>query len=292
VLVLAQDEARRLEHNFLGTEHLLLGLVAEGEGVGFKALTELGATHDVLRTRIVEIVTPGAPGTASGAPPFTPRSKQVLELSLKEALELGHNYIGTEHLLLGLLREGSGVAAQVLVASGLDLSTVRKKVIELLLGFAANNPAAARTTPAGTMLQTRAKALAGTEAVGSHHYLRAILEDEGSLGARVLRSLGVTPESVAARVQEIGVAGSTDELHVPPIRIGLGAGMSITVDDPALIERLRASLLEKGKGEGLGEAVRDALAGWLDRQPDEPRPPATAPSEAPPADDPPAAESE
>src|SRR3954453_8367882 len=159
VPVLAQDEARALEHNFLGTEHLLLGLIKEGEGVGYVALTELGLTHDRLRAKITETITPGAPGTASGAPPFTPRSKQVLELSMKEALQLGHNYIGTEHLLLGLIAEGSGVAAQVLVAEGLNLSAVRMKVIELLVGHAAKTPQGpAHTTPAGTMLATRAKA--------------------------------------------------------------------------------------------------------------------------------------
>jgi ATP-dependent Clp protease ATP-binding subunit ClpA len=270
VLVLAQDEARALEHNFLGTEHLLLGMIKEGEGIGWKALTELGLTYDRVFGEVTKIVKPGEPGNASGAPPFTPRSKKVLDLSMKEALELGHNYIGTEHLLLGLVREGEGVAAQVLVADGLDLSTVRKKVIELLLGFAAKNPAApARMTPAATQLSTRAKALAGTEAVGSHHFLLATIEDDGSLGARVLASLGVTAEAVSTRIKEIGVAGTTDEIRPdPPVKISLGAGMSIQIDDPTLVDRLRQNLVEKGKGEGLGQAVRDALEGWLDARPD------------------------
>jgi ATP-dependent Clp protease ATP-binding subunit ClpA len=279
VLVLAQDEARGLEHNFLGTEHILLGLIKEGEGVGAKALEELGTTHDRLRRRIAEVVTPGDPGTASGAPPFTPRSKKVLELALREALELGHNYIGTEHLLLGLVREGSGVAAQVLVAEGLDLTTVRQKVIQLLLGHSAQNPTAAgRTTPAGNLLGTRAKALAGTEAVGSHHYVLAVLEDPGSLGARILTSLGVTREAVDARIKEIGTAGPTDEVPkdpMPPIRISLGDGMSLQIDDEVLLERLRQNV-EAGKAEGLGEAVKGALADWLERRPpaEEPGPPA------------------
>jgi ATP-dependent Clp protease ATP-binding subunit ClpA len=285
VLVLAQDEARALEHNFLGTEHLLLGLIKEGEGVGAVALTELGATHASLRDHITAVITPGEPGAASGSPPFTPRSKKVLELALSEALDLGHNYIGTEHLLLGLVREGEGVAAQVLIRSGLDLSTVRKKVIELLLGHAAANPRApGRTTPAATMLETRAKALAGTQAIGSHHYLLAVLEDSGSLGARVLASLGVTREAVDTRIKEIGVAGTTDEvkLEATSFRVSLGEGMSIQVDDPNLIARVRENLIEKGKGEGLGEAVRNALAGWLDEQKQQP--------EEPPADEPPAGE--
>ena len=280
VLVLAQDEARLLEHNFLGTEHLLLGMIKEGEGVGWKALTELGLTYDRVFSQVTRVVTPGEPGNASGAPPFTPRSKKVLDLSMKEALELGHNYLGTEHLLLGLIREGEGVASQVLVADGLDLSTVRKKVIEILLGYAANNPATpSRLTPAAIQLSTRAKALAGTEAVGSHHYLLATIEDSGSLGARVLASLGVTAEAVSTRVKEIGVAGTTDEIRPdPPVRIGLGQGLSIQIDDPALIERLRENLVDKGKGEGLGEAIRGALEGWLDHE--QPEPEATPPGEA------------
>ena len=131
VLVLAQEEARFLKHNFIGTEHLLLGLVREGDGVAAKALRELGIGLDDVRQRVKETIGPaGSPTTAS--PPFTPRSKKVLELSLREALQLQHNYIGTEHILLGLVREGEGVAAQVLVSLGADLSRVRQKVIDLL----------------------------------------------------------------------------------------------------------------------------------------------------------------
>ena len=134
VMVLAQEEARLLNHNFIGTEHLLLGLIHEGEGVAAKALEQLGISLEAVREKVEE--TMGAPSTAAGgSPPFTPRAKKVLELSLREALQLGHNYIGTEHILLGLVREGEGVAARVLVDLGADLSRVRQQVIQLLSGY-------------------------------------------------------------------------------------------------------------------------------------------------------------
>lgn len=134
VVVLAQEEARLLNHNYIGTEHILLGLIHEGEGVAAKALESLGISLDAVRGQVEEII--GQGGSApSGHIPFTPRAKKVLELSLREALQLGHNYIGTEHILLGLIREGEGVAAQVLVKLGADLSRVRQQVIQLLSGY-------------------------------------------------------------------------------------------------------------------------------------------------------------
>src|SRR5258707_1247053 len=135
VVVLAQEEARLLNHNYIGTEHILLGLIHEGEGVAAKALESLGISLEAVRNQVEEII--GQGGTSpSGHIPFTPRAKKVLELSLREALQLGHNYIGTEHILLGLIREGEGVAAQVLVKLGADLSRVRQQVIQLLSGYA------------------------------------------------------------------------------------------------------------------------------------------------------------
>jgi ATP-dependent Clp protease ATP-binding subunit ClpC len=132
--VLAQEEARLLNHNYIGTEHILLGLIREGEGVAAKALESLGISLEAVRNQVEEII--GQGGTSpSGHIPFTPRAKKVLELSLREALQLGHNYIGTEHILLGLIREGEGVAAQVLVKLGADLSRVRQQVIQLLSGY-------------------------------------------------------------------------------------------------------------------------------------------------------------
>ena len=133
VVVLAQEEARLLNHNWIGTEHILLGLVHEGEGVAARALDSMGIGLDAVRQQVEEILGLGQHAQA-GHIPFTPRAKKVLELSLREALQLGHTYIGTEHILLGLIREGDGVAAQVLVRMGADLNRTRLQVIELLHG--------------------------------------------------------------------------------------------------------------------------------------------------------------
>ncbi|MFM7125000.1 MAG: ATP-dependent Clp protease ATP-binding subunit, partial [Actinomycetes bacterium] len=134
VVVLAQEEARLLNHSYIGTEHILLGLIHEGEGVAAKALESLNISLEAVRAQVEEIIGQGG-SSPSGHIPFTPRAKKVLELSLREALQLGHNYIGTEHILLGLIREGEGVAAQVLVKLGADLSRVRQQVIQLLSGY-------------------------------------------------------------------------------------------------------------------------------------------------------------
>jgi ATP-dependent Clp protease ATP-binding subunit ClpC len=134
VVVLAQEEARLLNHSYIGTEHILLGLIHEGEGVAAKALESLNISLEAVRAQVEEIIGTGG-SSPSGHIPFTPRAKKVLELSLREALQLGHNYIGTEHILLGLIREGEGVAAQVLVKLGADLSRVRQQVIQLLSGY-------------------------------------------------------------------------------------------------------------------------------------------------------------
>ena len=139
VVVLAQEEARMLNHNYIGTEHILLGLIHEGEGVAAKALESLGISLEAVRSQVEEIIGQGQQAP-SGHIPFTPRAKKVLELSLREALQLGHNYIGTEHILLGLIREGEGVAAQVLMKLGADLARVRQQVIQLLSGYQGKEP--------------------------------------------------------------------------------------------------------------------------------------------------------
>ncbi|GAB97998.1 ATP-dependent Clp protease ATP-binding subunit ClpC [Kineosphaera limosa] len=159
VVVLAQEEARLLNHNYIGTEHILLGLIHEGEGVAAKALESLGISLDAVREQVQDIIGQGQQAP-SGHIPFTPRAKKVLELSLREALQLGHNYIGTEHILLGLIREGEGVAAQVLVKLGADLNKVRQQVIQLLSGYQGKEPAGAsvggqssqEATPAGSLV--------------------------------------------------------------------------------------------------------------------------------------------
>ena len=158
VVVLAQEEARMLNHNYIGTEHILLGLIHEGEGVAAKALESLSISLDGVREQVQEIIGQGQQAP-SGHIPFTPRAKKVLELSLREALQLGHNYIGTEHILLGLIREGEGVAAQVLVKLGADLNRVRQQVIQLLSGYQGKETAGSGSgqgqpegTPAGSVV--------------------------------------------------------------------------------------------------------------------------------------------
>ena len=141
VVVLAQEEARNLNHNYIGTEHILLGLIHEGEGVAAQALEAMGISLESVREQVEEIIGQGTEAP-SGHIPFTPRAKKVLEYSLREALQLGHNYIGTEHILLGLIREGDGVAAQVLTNLGADLPSVRQQVIQLLNGYQGGTPAA------------------------------------------------------------------------------------------------------------------------------------------------------
>jgi len=159
VVVLAQDEARLLNHNYIGTEHILLGLIHEGEGVAAKALDLLGISLEAVRQQVEEIIGRGQQAP-SGHIPFTPRAKKVLELSLREALQLGHNYIGTEHILLGLIREGKGVAAQVLVKLGGNLDRVRQQVIAL----EQENPTTEELPPAARRRTVRTQASAAAEA--------------------------------------------------------------------------------------------------------------------------------
>ena len=164
VVVLAQEEARLLNHNYIGTEHILLGLIHEGEGVAAKALESLGISLEAVRSQVEEIIGQGG-SSPSGHIPFTPRAKKVLELSLREALQLGHNYIGTEHILLGLIREGEGVAAQVLVKLGADLSRVRQQVIQLLSGYSGSGQGTSSGT--GEKAATAAGSQTGDSPSGS-----------------------------------------------------------------------------------------------------------------------------
>jgi hypothetical protein len=250
VVVLAQEEARLLNHNYIGTEHLLLGLIHEGDGIAAKALERLGVSLDVVRARVEEIIGHGS-SAPSGHIPFTPRAKTVLELSLREALQLGHNYIGTEHLLLGLIREGEGVAAQVLAQLGLDLARVRQEVIQLLSGSAPPVPGLPRTrpadTPAGARAREEARRLAGELPVGTHHVVSAILQDHESLGAKALEALGVTADALDAELARLSPADTTDELPEEAgarrIRVEiLDNAVAVFVEDDALRERLANTL--------------------------------------------------
>jgi len=131
VLVYAQEEVRDLDHAFIGTEHVLLGLIREGDGVAAKALDALGVSYDVVREKVTEL-TELATNSSSGSPPFTPRAKKVMEMSLREAMQLGHSYIGTEHLLLGIVRQGDGAAVRILSDLGVEMSDIQTQVIQLM----------------------------------------------------------------------------------------------------------------------------------------------------------------
>ena len=184
VVVLAQEEARMLNHNYIGTEHILLGLIHEGEGVAARALDSLGIGLGAVRVQIEEIIGRGQ-HASSGHIPFTPRAKKVLELSLREALQLGHTYIGTEHILLGLIREGDGVAAQVLVRMGADLDRTRQQVMQVLHGRL--EAGVMRVGPGGETLADRLASIAAR--------LTAIelrLRESGVSGLRSQRLTGQT----------------------------------------------------------------------------------------------------
>jgi ATP-dependent Clp protease ATP-binding subunit ClpA len=254
VVVLAQEEARLLNHNYIGTEHLLLGLIHESEGVAAKALEQLGISTAAVRAKVQAIIGEGT-SAPSGHIPFTPRAKKVLELSLREALQLGHNYIGTEHILLGLIREGEGVGAQVLMTLGADLAVVRQEVIQLLGGRRGCPPGAhvspvwvrTRETPAVAKAGVEARRLAGGSPVGSHHLLLALLQQHDSIAAKALEGLGVTAETLQQRVAEIEPAGTSDETpeEAGARRVGLrleGKLVMLEIDDPQLAESLEKAM--------------------------------------------------
>jgi len=221
-VVLAQEEARALGHPYIGTEHLLLALLADAASAAAQVLTALGADQAKVREEILAIVGPGK-GAPSGHIPFTPRAKKVLELSLREALALKHRTIAGEHILLGLVREGEGLAAMILTKHGVELELVRRQVIDRLGGEQGRrgrsrrvpDPRFSSMTPGGAKAADRAVARAGHQPVASHHYLLGLLDDEDSAAAKALTALGVTKDVVEAKLAEIGTAGTTDD---PPGR--------------------------------------------------------------------------
>ena len=253
VVVLAQEEARLLNHNYIGTEHLLLGLIHEHEGVAAKTLEQLGISRAAVREKVEAIIGEGG-GAPSGHIPFTPRAKKVLELSLREALQLGHNYIGTEHILLGLIREGEGVGAQVLVNLGADLSAVRHEVMRQLSGYKVATAGMRfgpigmpRETPAAAKASVEARRLAGGSPVGSQHYLLGLLQQHDSVAAKALESLGVTAETLQQRLAEIEPAGTSDETpeEAGARRIGMrveGKLVMLEIDDPELAASLEKAM--------------------------------------------------
>jgi len=245
-VVLSQEEARRMKHNYIGTEHILLGLLGEPDGVAYRVLEAHGMTLKGVREEIAELIGPGKQEPGKHIP-FTPRAKKTLELSLREALQLHHNYIGTEHILLGLMREGDGVAAQVM-RKHTDLMELRMAVLDavpagkseeaesadeatnsvlrwlrqrltvsssprearLRFGQSEAEPAL-RVTPAGEVTLTEATRLAGEQPVGSHHLLLAALADSESAAAHALKNLGVDLDQAKEALRSAEVAGTTDE---------------------------------------------------------------------------------
>jgi ATP-dependent Clp protease ATP-binding subunit ClpA len=217
VVVLAQEESRLLNHNYIGTEHILLGLIHEGQGVAAKALESMEISLVEVRSQVQEIIGQGATASSRHIP-FTPRAKKVLELSLREALALGHNYIGTEHILLGLIREGEGVAAQVLVRMGADLNRVRQQVIQLLQGYTGKGethpeeppeaagvmPGLSQETHSVMYLARQMARSAGHDRVEPADILLGLLRSAELDVAVLLQRLGVDLTVLKQRLDEMG----------------------------------------------------------------------------------------
>jgi ATP-dependent Clp protease ATP-binding subunit ClpC len=279
VVVLAQDEARRFNHNYIGTEHLLLGLLAEPDGVARRALLAAGVTLDDSRARVQAAVGTGK-RTPAGHIPFTPSAKKVLELGLREALSLRHDYIGTEHLLLGLIREREGLGARLLTQAGVDLLSLRMRVLDLVppgeapeskrRPFWARSrhdvpPVAVgddvRTTTAADTSLDEARRLAAGGAVGSHHLLLATLSDSTSAAAKALGSLGIDLDQARSALREVDVAGTTDELPEEAGRRQLlmrvsGSTLVMETTDPTLVGQAEAVLASLGGQEIRGDDER------------------------------------
>ena len=258
VLVIAQEEARTLEHAFIRPEHLLLGL-ARGEGVASTALNEAGVRYAVLRERFAKAVSPTPNASRLDKVPFSPQAKKTLELSLREALKLGHNYIGTEHLLLGVLQGAEDPDAKDNRVKDLigDLSgQLRARVLDLVSGASALTRL---RSPALMQATDRARQLAGQAVMTTGHFVAAILADPESQAARALTALGVSPESLAAALARVGVAGTSDAVPGPPVEVRVGE-VSTTIQDPELAVVL----------EGLtAEEIRSALKRAFGIEPDQ-----------------------
>jgi ATP-dependent Clp protease ATP-binding subunit ClpA len=295
-IVLAQEEAGALSHNYIGTEHILLGLLREGQGVGPRALAQFGLTLEGTRAEVTAIVGEGKQPAPGKHIPFTPRAKKVLELSLREALSLHHNYIGTEHILLGLIREGDGVAAQILRKHA-DLMQIRTAALDLLQGTAPGEPrrrvAWARrlaadvrgtfgmgggesedegevgevtvlnATPAADETIATAARLAGGEPVGSHHLLLAALTDANSAAAQILASLGVDLTRAKDALHNADITGTSDELPEEAGRRQMNFRvtdevLTIVAVDQTLVKAASAALATLSEEAAPGGVIRGA----------------------------------
>ena len=241
VVVSAQEEARELDHNYIGTEHLLLGLLTS-DSLASVSLTALGYTRDDVQAKLVATVGRGK-ASPGGHIPFTPRAKKVLELSLREALQLKHNYIGTEHILLGLLREGEGMAARIL-ADKHPLDRIRDEVLTRIESPAAREVHGAGRTPAAHQVLALAAELAGEGPVGSHHILEAMLQQPDSAAAKVLGDAGIDLDQLGAKLEEISTQDTADDTPVQAAARQLE--LSVTDETVTVVLRDPASL-ELGK---------------------------------------------
>jgi ATP-dependent Clp protease ATP-binding subunit ClpC len=296
VVVLAQEEARRQHHNYIGTEHILLGLLGEPDGLAFRILQGFGMSLEGTRREVTAIIGTGT-ATPSGHIPFTPRAKKTLELALREALHLHHNYIGTEHVLLGVIREGDGVGAQILKQHA-DLTAIRTAVLDLLSSASieatrgrrwlrrrgAADPgepgapaeqAVLSATPAADATLSEAARLAGSQPVGSHHLLLAALADANTAAARALAALGVDLDQARETLRSTDVTGTSDEQPEEAGRRQLviqvtDQRLTIEAADPVIIEAGRAALQALGDEAAQSGTIRGDLpvcaslgAAWL-----------------------------
>jgi len=272
-VVLAQEEARQLNHNYIGTEHILLGLLGETDGLAARVLAGFDLSLPGAREEVAAIVRRGKTAP-SGHIPFTPRAKKSLELSLREALQLHHNYIGTEHILLGLVREGEGVAAQVLRQHA-DLLAIRAAVLDAVTVSTAAaghgrrwlrrrsaaeqadpggpaEQAVISATPAADTTLSEAARLAGVQPVGSHHLLLAALADPDTAASRALVALGVNLDQAKKALRSVDVTGTSDE---QPEEAGRRQMLIHVADDRLTIEAADPVLLKAGRAalDSVGE---------------------------------------
>jgi ATP-dependent Clp protease ATP-binding subunit ClpA len=254
-IVVAQDEARSMEHSFIKPEHLLLGL-AKGDGLAATALSEAGLDYDVVREKVAGAIAPTPGAGQLDKVPFSPEAKKALELSLREALRLGHNYIGTEHVLLGLLRGAETEFSEVNEVIGGLAVQVRARVIELVSDASPRAPA---RSPALSDALERARQLAGAAPVTTGHLLTAVLADTESQASKALGGHGVTQGSLLAALAQVAVAGTSDAVPGAgflEIKVG---DVTTTIQDPDLAaavrdltaDQLRAALRQAfGRGPG------------------------------------------
>jgi ATP-dependent Clp protease ATP-binding subunit ClpA len=277
-VVLAQEEARRMEHNYIGTEHVLLGLLSMPDGVAAVALSRFDLDLDAGRDDVLQIIGMGKKAS-KGHIPFTPRAKKCLELALREALQLGHNYIGTEHILLGLIREGDGVAAQIVKRHAGDLEVARQAVLDIIppssggqgrrwrrrrqfgpepVRLETEESGDLRTTPAADASLEEAARLAGAGPVGSHHMLLAALADPDTAAARALVSLGVDLDRAREVLRNADVTGSSDEL---PEEAGRRQMLIRVAGDRLTIEATDGEIVKLGHAAMDAVRARPAAAG-------------------------------